>query len=81
MDWESLTDDEREALASGRLPVSIHPHDPFVFILLLLSRESTALIHLWKRRIEHRTQIVTRWCALAKTHPWAWPAFSTHKQT
>ena len=72
MDWERLTPEELESLESGGLPDAIHPHYPFVVIDQLLRAECPALIQLWTWRSGARAETVTRWCFLAKTHPWAW---------
>ena len=72
MDWERLNPEEIEAFASGRMLPSFHPHYPFAFIDQVLSAERSALTHLWNWRPKSRTESVTRWCALAKTHSWAW---------
>ena len=50
MNWKNLTDKELEEIESGRLPLSIHPHYPFVFIDLILRQDTPPLITLWTLR-------------------------------
>ena len=72
MDRKRLDPEELEAIESGRLPDTIHPHYPFVLIRQVLSTEGSALIYLWKNWPELRNETVARWCVMATTHPWAW---------
>ena len=53
-------------------PLWSYPHFPFVFIDQVLGGESPAFIARWALRPELRSQIVERWCALAKSRRWAW---------
>ena len=71
MDWKNFSDKELEEIESGRLPLSIHPHYPFVFIDLILRQDTPPLITLWTLRSELLSQLVPKWCEMAKTYYWA----------
>ena len=61
-----LDDSKPEVSALGPPPISIHPHYPFVFVDLVLKRESPPLFTIWVLRPDLRSQLVSRWCALAR---------------
>ena len=72
MDLDRLSPEELEAFRDGGFPLSLHPHEPFVFIGQLLSRTPPVLVHLWERSPELRGPLVHRWCVLARRDPWVW---------
>ena len=72
MDWKNLTDKQIEAIESGRMPPSIHPHHPFIFVDLIRGLETPPLVTLWLLRRDFRLELVARCRALAKTRNWAW---------
>ena len=54
------------------LPLTIHPHYPFVLIDLFLEQQWPPLVTLWTIKPESRDQLLAKWCALAKSKYWAW---------
>ena len=67
-----LDDSKPDVPAFEPLPISLHPHYPFVLIDQMLGQETSPLVTLWILRPESRCQLVARWCDMAKSHYWAW---------
>ena len=85
MEGESsdLDDGQLEKPGLRPLPLSLHPHFPFIVIeqflgqeppahIRVLGRESSALVRLWRLRPERRARLAARWCSMAETRAWAW---------
>ena len=65
-------DDDDYKLPEGPVPLTIHPHYPFVLIDLFLGQQRPPLVTLWAVNRDRREQLVAKWCALAKSKYWAW---------
>ena len=65
-------DDDEHKVPVGPLPLTLHPHYPFVLIDLFLGQPTPPLVTLWTVKRESRDRLVAKWCALAKSKYWAW---------
>jgi hypothetical protein len=72
VELETRNHDDEHKTYEGLLPLTLHPHYPFVLIDLFLRPQTPPLVTLWTIKPESRGQLVAKWCVLAKSKYWAW---------